>query len=152
MATIVSLYTTGSFFRVPGGKNIHILQAGSNDLATGTGKAAQLITDYQTMTSRIKTDDPYAQVLICTLLPRNASFSGGQNAAGFESDRGTVNASVVANYAAWGADGVVDFAANTTIGDAADADNTTYYGDKIHPTAAAHAIMARILVSAIRNL
>ncbi len=152
MATIVSLYTAGSFFRVPGGKNIHLIQAGSNDLATGTGKAAQLITDIQTMTSRIKVDDPYAQVLVCTILPRNASFSGGQDAAGFETDRQTVRTSVLANYASWGADGVVDFAGNTTIGDAADADNTTYYGDKIHPTAAGHAIMAQVLVAAIRAL
>jgi len=152
MTTIVSGYTAGSFYRVPGGRNIHILQAGSNDLATGTGKDAQLITDYQTMVGRIKTDDPYAQVLVCTILPRNASFSGGQNAAGFETDRQTVRTSVLANYASWGADGVVDFAGNTTIGDAADADNTTYYGDKIHPTAAGHAVMAQVLVAAIQAL
>lgn len=63
-----------------------------------------------------------------------------------ESDRTTYNGLIRSNAAGMGYK-VCDFAANSTIGDAGDENNTTYYSDQIHPTAAGHVILQQIITA-----
>jgi lysophospholipase L1-like esterase len=83
-------------------------------------------------------------VLIATLLPR------GDAGAGFEANRSAVNALIVANWSTF-ADGLTDFAANTTIGQAGQHTNATYYADGVHLTAAGDTIVAGIAAPVVRS-
>lgn len=56
-----------------------------------------------------------------------------------------------ANWSSF-ADGIADYAAETTMGLQATASNATYYGDTIHPTSAEHTLLAPICASAINAL
>jgi hypothetical protein len=144
-------WPSSSMLVAPGRRNIYEVMPATNDLASSTTADAGLITDIASFCGKIRTADPNAIIIINTIQPRNATFSGGQDAAGFETDRQTVNTSIRANWQSY-ADGIADIAADSNIGDAADADNTTYYGDKIHWTDAGHAIVARINLDAIKRV
>lgn len=146
-----SSWPAASMLTAPGRRNIHLVSPATNDLSNSATADAGLQTDITTFCGKIRTADPSALIILNTIQPRNATFSGGQDAAGFETDRTTVNTWIRANWQSM-ADGLADIAADSTIGDAADADNTTYYGDKIHWTDAGHAVAARINLAAIRGL
>lgn len=77
------------------------------------------------------------KVMAFTVLPR----SDGGGLAGFETKRQAFNTLVRNNYTQF-AERLVDVAANTTIGDSGDENNTTYYqSDKVHLTAAGQTII-----------
>ncbi len=63
----------------------------------------------------------------------------------YESRRQTHATLLRAGYLSAGFNGIVDVAANTTIGDQADADNPTYFIDKVHPTNAGATIMGGLM-------
>jgi lysophospholipase L1-like esterase len=48
--------------------------------------------------------------------------------------------------------GIIDFASNANIGATGAADNTTYFADKVHPTAAGHALMTPIYAAAVNAM
>jgi len=91
------------------------------------------------LNARISAGWTAGNICVGTMLPRQ-----GQK----ESDRSTYNGLIRSNAAGMGYK-VCDFAADTRIGDAGDENNTTYYSDTIHPTAAGQQILADIIKSAI---
>ena len=135
---------------IVGRKNIAGLFLGTNDLAAN-GAEATLETNYALWFSQIKTANPDRLGVSFTILPRSAGFAGGQDAAGFETARATFNTWLRANYSTF-SDCLVDFAANSTIGDQADASNTTYYQDGIHPQPATNTLMASIMQPVLKQL
>ena len=151
MAVIASLNSSmvnASY--VPGKTNLTSLFAGTNDLATN-GSVGTLETNYQSFCAARKTFNPQWKVIACTILPRSASFSGGQDSAGFETARNTFNTWLRANWSTF-ADALVDFAANSTIGPQAAASNVTYYSDGVHLTNAGHAIAGQVFLDAVSPL
>ena len=82
-------------------------------------------------------------VLVCNATPRTTS--------GFNTLRNAYNVLIAANYTDY-ADGLIDLAADSTIGDDADASNATYYGDGVHMTTAGYAIVAGLVTTALDAL
>lgn len=113
-----------------------VIFAGTNDIfLNGTSGAATWTLAQTYINARIAAGWTAANICVGTMLPR-------QNAN--ESARTTLNSSIRSNAASLGYK-VCDFAANTTIGDAGDENNLTYYIDTIHPNDAGHAILAQIV-------
>jgi lysophospholipase L1-like esterase len=114
---------------------------GANDLKSyGTG-AAGYITDLAAYCDDRRTAG--WEVVVGTILP--------QTDATHNTRRATVNAAI-ATWVGVHCDAIADFAANTTIGEDADASNVTYYSDGLHPTAAGYAIMEPISTAANDSL
>ncbi len=110
------------------GNVVAVADTGTNDLANNDSVA--------TLQSRITTyasscTTAGAVIYGCTILPRTAGFSGGQDAAGFESSRLSYNSWLLANYASLGMAGVIDFGSMASMSNTLD---TVYYQDQIHPT------------------
>jgi len=125
-------------------KNILIVAAGSNDL---TGNSLQDILDryYGLLQSARATG---WKTVACTILPRSDNSNGGQSA--FEVSRKAFNDDLVAHTARY--DALADVAKITGLGAVGDSDNTTYYSDKVHPTAAGHALMEPVYRTAVAGL
>lgn len=83
------------------------------------------------------------KVALGTLLPADRS--------NFNTRRNTAN-TTIRTWAGVHADVIIDFAANTTIGEDGDELNTTYYSDGVHPTLAGQEIMESIYRTAINGL
>lgn len=125
--------------------NIVVLWAGVNDAVDNGRTAAQIYTD---LSSAVATCQAAGElVILCTDLP---STTTAANTAGWNTTRATLNTSIRGNAA--GADAIADLAANTTIGDDTDSDNTTYYSDKLHPTPEGDRIIGEIVGAAIATL
>lgn len=122
------------------GTHYLVIFAGTNDIflnnKTGTEAGALNLTYID---ARIAAGWPAANICVGTMLPR-------QNA--HEADRTTYNGLIRSNAVLRGYK-VCDFAANSTIGDAGDENNTTYYSDTIHPTAAGQVIIAGVISAAL---
>jgi GDSL-like Lipase/Acylhydrolase family len=129
-------------------KNILVVAAGTNDLATGQNLQDTLDRYYGLLDSARATG---WKTVACTVLPRSdPALMVGQ--AAFESARTAFNASVVANYASH-SDALANVAAIAGLGAAGDSNNTTYYSlDKIHPIAAGHALMEPVYRAAVASL
>lgn len=123
-------------------ENVVICQAGTNDLYTA-------ITDvYNNIVSYCQARQAAGwKVVVATILPRTEAGLR----AGFETDRQTVNASIVSNWATF-ADALSDIGNDATIGQAASPNDTTYYSDKVHPTAAGNAIIAALHKTALDSI
>lgn len=118
------------------GSKYLIIFAGTNDIFLNGTSGANTWTLAETyINARISAGWTIANVCVGTMLPR-------QNA--HESDRTAYNNAIRSNAAGMGYK-VCDFAANTTIGEAGDENNPTYYLDTIHPNDAGHAILAQIV-------
>lgn len=88
------------------------------------------------------------QVVACTILPR----SDVDTPVDFETSRTYCNSNIVSNWASF-ADALADIGANTTIGEAGDELNTTYYtADKVHLNSTGFGIVAGIVKDAILTL
>lgn len=127
--------------------NVLVVNCGSNDIAadqrnaTGEQAAADLAAycaDRQTAGWT---------VVVTTVLPRTSTGVG----ANYETRRTTLNTAIRADWATY-ADALADTAADTTIGDATDSDNTTYYSDKVHLTFAGRHIAGPIIAAAIESV
>ena len=117
-----------------------IIFAGTNDIhVNGTSGAATWALLEAYINARIAAGWPAGNICVGTMLPRQNQH---------EADRTALNTAIRSNAAGMGYI-VADFAADTTIGDAGDENNATYYADTIHPTAAGHAIMATIIINAL---
>jgi lysophospholipase L1-like esterase len=90
------------------------------------------------------------KVAVGTVLPRIISGDPTKTAL-HNSRRAVANAAI---RAAVGVkiDAVFDFAANTTIGDDADASNTALYPDGLHPSGTAHSVMVGIYTPVVDTL
>lgn len=117
-----------------------VVFAGTNDIFLNSSSGAATWTLLESyISARISAGWMAGNICVGTMLPRQGSN---------ESARSTLNGSIRSNAAGTGYK-VCDFAANSTIGDAGDENNATYYLDTIHPTDAGHAIMATIIVNAL---
>lgn len=84
-------------------------------------------------------------VHVLTCLPRSDAAAP----ADFETKRQALNASIRANWATY-ADGLIDVAADTRIGDAGDELNTTYYtSDKVHLNETGYGVIAELVKAAL---
>jgi len=91
------------------------------------------------------------KVVIGTILSRKDAFGEGLSPT-FNTRRATVNA-IIRTWVGVHVDAIADVAADGTMGTDAVADNATYYStDKIHPTAAGHAILAPIWKAAVNSV
>lgn len=130
-------------------KNILIVWEGTNDLRT--------IQNPTTVYNNIVTYCNLGRatgfkVIVVTILPR----SDAGTYVGFVTDRLTVNASIVANWATF-ADALVDLGGDVNIGQIGQELNTVYYqGDKVHlnftATTGGHAYIQPMFTSAIAAL
>lgn len=117
-----------------------VIFAGTNDIFLNSTSGANtwlLLKAY--IEARIAAGWSAANICVVTMLPRQ-----GQH----ESDRTAYNSAIRSNQATYGYK-IADVAANSTIGDAGDENNTTYYLDTIHPTAAGHVIIQGIISAAL---
>lgn len=125
--------------------SIVCLFGGTNDLY-GVTTSATVITALQAYAAGVKAVG--LKCLVGTILPR----SNAGIAADFETKRQAVNTAIRTNTGAWH-DGVMDFAADTRIGDAGDELDTTYYqADKVHPNDTGAQILADIASAALLTL
>ena len=138
-AQIVAQYNAGL------AANILVLWAGVNDAVDNGRSASQIYTDLSS-TIAAAAGAGFLTVL-CTELPSTTVAAAG---AGWNATRATLNTAIRGNAA--GADVIADLAANTTIGDDTDSDNTTYYADKLHPTGEGDRIIGEIIGAAIGSL
>jgi len=119
--------------RLTGGNNILCIDIGTNDLSS-VASESQWLTDYASYCDARRAAG--WKVVIITVLPKSALDS---NLPLFLSRRATVNAA----FRTWvgiHCDAISDVAANSVIGDDADASNVTYYSDGVHNTSAGYAI------------
>lgn len=140
-------------YKTNGAPQIVIFWAGTNDLYFGTSAATTYARIVAYATARKAAG---WRVVLLTILPR----SNIGTPAGFEVARQSVNDSLLTDFSTatgeagiWTgaayADYLVHVGGDSTIGDAGDENNATYYADTIHPTAAGHAIMASIIIAAL---
>jgi len=124
-------------------KQIVIVWYGFNDHALSAASAATIYANLLTYCQDLKTASPNFVVIICTELPTTD--------ATWNTKRATINASIAAELSPpW--DYICDLAANTTIGDDADASNVTYYSDGVHPTFAGDEIISSIAYNIVNVL
>lgn len=124
------------------GPNLATLLDGTNDLnnsgIAGPGGYVQvgssIATQVQTLTGL------GCRVFVGTLIDRTGQSAANQN----------LNAVIRQSWKAWGAAGLMDFAADPNLGATGASANTTYFqADAIHPTAAGHALMAAVATRAL---
>jgi lysophospholipase L1-like esterase len=140
--TADAAYTNRALYVVPTAHDVTITVAlGTNDLAFG-GSTATLQANLQNLCTYLKTTYPKAKLIVQSILPRTAGFTGGATSAGFETDRATVNVWLAANWATF-ADAYMDFqnASYSTFNTSASTSTTSIYFDAIHPTSATHLLM-----------
>ena len=125
-------------------KNIYIPWAGTNDIYYGSN-GTTAYNSYVSLCNLARATG--YKVIAVTILPRSNAGTPGS----FETDRTTFNTNVRNNWATF-ADAPADVAANTTIGDAGDKTNATYYADLCHMTDAGYAIVAGIIKTAVLSV
>lgn len=130
--------------------NILTLLAGTND-----GAATNEIAVYRRLRSIIRKAriTGYQRVAIGTLTSRNDG-GGSPNADGnFNASTLPLNVDIRTYWNSdLDADAIMDFGGNALFDTAADADNATYYLDKLHPTTLAYDTMSLICSSALTPL
>ncbi len=127
-------------------KNILIVAAGSNDLINGIGSVPDILDRYYGLLQSARATG--WKTVACTVLPRSDGLNSGQSA--FEAARKAFNDDLVAHAAKY--DALADVAKITGLGAVGDSDNTTYYSDKIHPTAPGHALLEPVYRAAVNGL
>lgn len=154
MATMASDATTQiDPLYYPPQRQVVIAWGGTNDLYFGASAATTYARIVAYATARKAAG---WRVILLTILPRSNSGTPGS----FETDRQSVNASLLADFSTataesgiWTgaayADYLVHVGGDATIGDAGDENNTTYYLDKVHLTNAGYAIVADYVKKAI---
>lgn len=128
--------------------NIVIVFAGSNDMGLTATPPATVLTSLQSITTTYRAAG--YKVVMCTILPRNGAFGGGQTGTQFEIDRQSLNTSIRnAGSALW--DALCDMGGNPLIGDVANL--TTYFpADQVHLNDAGYAILAALAQKAVMDV
>jgi lysophospholipase L1-like esterase len=151
---VPALYSAGR------SSNVYVAGVGTNSLYfTSSGvTVAQAFTQYVSLCQTARAAG--WKVVAATILPR--SDTQASVSPTFEADRQSFNAAVLSTALSGGtvfgstysrfADAVADPASDSTIGQQGQSDNTTYYQDKVHPTAAGAAILANYYATAIQGL
>lgn len=124
-------------YRQPGRTNVLVVLGGNDLIASG---AAQWFADFKAYCEARQSAG--WKVVAQTILPRTT--------VGFNTQRATANTSIRNDTSFY--DALADGAADSTIGEDADASDTTYYSDGVHMTATAHDILDGIVKAAIDAL
>lgn len=103
--------------------NLIFLFLGTNDVALG-GTPASAIKALGTIIGYWKTNCPNGRVLVATMLSRASNDTNEQ----------AITTSLLNNWQAMGASGLVDFMSDPNIGATGADANTTYFSDGVHPT------------------
>ncbi|HVG83520.1 MAG TPA: SGNH/GDSL hydrolase family protein, partial [Vicinamibacterales bacterium] len=111
---------------------------GINDIANGSS-AADAVTHMQAWVAA-RYAAGWHRVVLVSMTPCKSKVS--------EANRTIYNNALVAGEGVW-FDALADVHTDTTIGEANDEDNATYYQDGVHPTAAGNDILATYVASAI---
>lgn len=119
-------------------KNVCVLAAGTNDIATMHHDGPTVFADITQAVTNVKAAGGLP--VVCTILAR-----GG--AAGFDVEQAYVNAHIRSQATAQGYK-VADFAAIPELQNVLD---TTYYSDQTHPTIAGHVLLAPVAAAAIQE-
>jgi lysophospholipase L1-like esterase len=130
------------------GQRVNVLSVliGVNDQVSGGLSTSTFLTNFASYCDSRRAAG--WKVVVATLLP------GTETAlinSGFEAWRQTVN-TALRGWVGSHCDAVADFAASSIMGDEADANNTTYYSDKVHPTLLGQYELAPIMAAAIATL
>lgn len=131
-------------------KNIYIPFEITNDMILPTGALTntQVYNNYVTLCQLARAQGFY--VVAATILPRSSAIVIS-NRPTFEADRQVINQLIRDNYASF-ADAIADVGADTTIGEAGDETNATYYADLTHLNATGTRILADYFADAIFTL
>lgn len=123
-------------FLAQSGTKYLIIFAGTNDIFLNSISGANtwtLLLAY--INARISAGWAANRICVVTMLPRQGSH---------ESDRTAYNGAIRSNQGSMGYL-IADAAANSTLGDAGDKNNATYYADTIHLTDSGQAVLAGII-------
>lgn len=137
--------------------NVVVYAYGTNDLAAlsatngDAANATTVQTRIQSHCQAIKTANPTVKIVVCTILPRNNSFTGGQTNTSFEASRLLINAWIRANYTTF-ADALADYGGDAYIGQYANVSDGTWMNGNLHPKARGHAWMGAYVASAVNGL
>jgi lysophospholipase L1-like esterase len=122
----------------PNGIAVSLVMAGTNDFLSSTGTptlaAAAMASEVQTLKKA------GCRVFVGTMLSR-----GGDDGAGntFDSAKDAYDAILLSQAKTFGADGIIDFAANPLVGaDGANTNATYFQGDNTHPTQTGQNLLA----------
>jgi lysophospholipase L1-like esterase len=118
-----------------------VIAYGTNDISQGR-TAAQIRADVESYCASIRGSG--SKVVVGTILPATGHTSPMQT------ERDTYNAGIRADWATF-ADGLMDFAADPTMGPQAAASNTSLYPDGLHPSRLGHTYLAPIAAAAIAS-
>lgn len=117
-----------------------VIFAGTNDIfLNGTSGANTWLLLKAYIEARIAAGWAASNICVVTMPPRQG---------GNEANRATYNNAIRSNQATYGYK-IADAGADATIGCAGCENNTAYYLDTIHPTAAGHVIFASIIYAAL---
>lgn len=137
--------------------NIVVYAYGTNDLAAlspangDAVNAATVQSRIQAHCAAIRAANPTVKIVVCTILPRNNSFTGGQTVTSFEASRLLINIWLRANYATF-ADGLADYGGDAFVGQLANVTDPTWMNGNLHPKARGHAYMGAYVVNAVNGL
>lgn len=125
-------------------KDVLIAWEGTNSLNAGV-QAATAYADMVTYCLARKAAG--AKVIVGTCLPRSSAGVPGD----FEAQRTTYNGLIRANYTHF-ADGILDVAADSRIGDAGDETNATYYaGDNVHLNSTGYGVISALALPIVQT-
>lgn len=122
------------------GQKYLVIFAGTNGIfLKGNSGNTEATLNLAYLDARLAAGWPAGHICNGTMLPRQNQH---------ESDRTTYNTTIRTGSTSRGVK-ICDFAANATIGCAGCENNTTYFGDTVHPLAAGHVIMGQIVKDAL---
>lgn len=132
----------------PNTENMLVIELGANDLNVAVPDPTAFTTALAAYIDARRAAG-WAKIVATTVLPRTEV--GNASDAAFNSARAAVNATI-RSWVGGRIQAVADWAADQTMGADGASDNLTYYGDKVHPTAAGNAILASITAAAINTV
>jgi len=135
----------GQLCESSGGPSVALVFLGTNDFLsswqTPTGLIPNLAGEVQTLKVA------GCRVFVGTMLSRSGMDGGG---ASYDADKDAYDSLILTNAKAFGADGVIDFAANPLLGADGATSNATYFqSDAIHPTEAGQQLLANAASNAL---
>jgi trimeric autotransporter adhesin len=127
------------------GPSVALVFLGTNDFLSGgqtpTGLIPNLAGEVQTL------KDAGCRVFVGTMLSRSGNDGSGGS---YDADKDAYDSLILTNAKAFGADGVVDFAANPLLGADGATSNATYFqADEIHPTQVGQQLLANAASNAL---
>ncbi|MGD0443021.1 MAG: SGNH/GDSL hydrolase family protein [Edaphobacter sp.] len=127
------------------GSPVAVVLLGTNDIATlhdgGANTASTITSTMSTLGSEVQVlKGAGCRVFVGTMLSRTGNDEFGTS---LDADKDTYDSLILTTAKGVGADGVIDFAANPSLGaDGANSNSTFFQADHIHPTAAGQLLLA----------